>query len=285
MVTFANESMLPQLVTLWQKSFGDSTDYIRMFLAWNFDRIKTIVYVTDENTEIPVSVAYLLPVTYVEKGKADMPCWYLYAAATLPEYRGHGYFAEILKFVEQKLPEPMILVPGEESLISYYEKQGMHVWLKARKLNFNEGDSSHVGMARVSDISAEEYIKMRNSILAEMAALNEDGFMAWNEQFLKYICHENQYCSGEIKRITIAEEQFLVMYRVEDEVVKVLELITQTQVDACIHGLLDFINEKRITAGENSACEVAEILLQPTVMANSKLKVAQGEGYFNLIMA
>lgn len=285
MVTFANESMLLNLITLWQKSFGDSPNYIRMFLDLNFDRIKTIVYVTGEDTVIPVSVAYLLPVTYVEKGKADMPCWYLYAAATLPEYRGRGYFAEILKFVEEKLPEPMILVPGEESLISYYEKQGMHVWLKARKLNFNEGDLLRDKMACVSDISTEEYIKTRNSILTEMTALKEDGFMAWNEQFLKYICHENQYCGGEIKRITIAEEQFLTMYRVENEVVKVLELIPQTQVDACIHGLLDFINEKNLPDSKNTRSKAAEVILQPTVMANSKLKATQGEGYFNLIMA
>ena len=64
MVTYADKSMQPQLVTLWRQSFGDSPDYIGMFLDWNFDRIKTIVYVTEDDASKPVSVAYLLPVTY-----------------------------------------------------------------------------------------------------------------------------------------------------------------------------------------------------------------------------
>lgn len=283
MVTFADKSMLPQLVTLWQRSFGDSAEYIQMFLDWNFERIKTVVYVTEEELGIPASVAYLLPVTYMEKDKPDIPCWYLYAAATLPEYRGRGFFSEILKFVEERLSQPMILVPGEESLIAYYQKQGMHVWLKERKQHMAEKKSKDVPW-QVCDISVEEYISMRNRLLSENTTWKQDGYMAWDAEFLQYICHENHYCGGHIKQIYFGEKQFLVMYRMENEVLKVLEVLPQTDIDACSYNLLHYMSDKKSTDSK-TVCISAEVLLQPTVMATSKLKVEQEQGYFNLIMA
>lgn len=296
MVTLANKGMIPQLITLWQKSFGDSEAYISMFLDQNFERIKTIVYVTEDFPNIPVSVAYLLPVTYVKEGQEENKCWYLYAAATLPEYRGQGFFAEILKFVET-LPEPMVLVPGEESLIGYYEKQGMHKWLSERKSLFDIAIEKDVGRAReqlnssddsqvqVADISVEEYIALRESILANDESWKEAGYLNWSHSLMQYICHENQFCGGEIKQITIGKEHFLVMYRVDEDVVKVLELLPQTQVSECLTGLVDFVNESYKAYGNDQRCKTAEVILQPVVLATTKLEVPQEDGYFNLIMA
>ncbi len=296
MITLADKSMIPGLITLWQKSFGDSEAYISMFLDRNFDRIKTVVYVTEEIPSVPVSVAYLLPVTHVKEGQAECNCWYLYAAATLPEYRGRGYFAEILKFVEA-LPEPMVLVPGEESLIGYYEKQGMHKWLSERKSLVDIAIEKDAGQAReqlnssddsqvqVADISVEEYIALRESILADDESWKEAGYLNWSHSLMQYICHENYFCGGEIKQITIGKEQFLVMYRVDEDVVKVLELLPQTKVKECIAGLVDFLNEAYQVNGITRRCKNAEVTLQPVVLATSKLKALPEKGYFNLIMA
>lgn len=283
MITLADKSMIPGLITLWQKSFGDSEAYISMFLDRNFDRIKTVVYVTEEIPSVPVSVAYLLPVTHIKEGQAECNCWYLYAAATLPEYRGRGYFAEILKFVET-LPEPMVLVPGEESLIGYYEKQGMHKWLSERKRYVDVEIEKNALAIKVLDLSVEEYIALRESILADDEQWKEVGYLNWSPQFMQYICHENQFCGGEIKRITIDKEQFLAMYRVEEDAVKVLELLPQTKVEECVTGLVDFVNESLLTNGDAKKYKSAEVLLQPVVLATSKLKPLQEEGYFNLIM-
>ena len=278
MVTLADKSMLPHLIILWQKSFGDSEEYISMFLKQNFERIKTIVYVTEDNPSIPVSVAYLLPVTYIKAGQEMSKCWYLYAAATLPEYRGKGFFAEILKYVKN-LPEPMVLVPGEESLIAYYEKQGMHKWLSECKRVVDLTTEKATASVEVSELSVEEYISLREVLLEHDETLEKTGYLNWSSQFLEYICHENQFCGGEIKRITIGNKQFLSMYRVEEDVVKVLELLPQTHVNECLSGLVNFVNETK------QGCKAAEVMLQPTVLATSKLKESSGDGYFNLIMA
>lgn len=297
MVTYADKSMQPQLVTLWQQSFGDSPDYIGMFLDWNFDRIKTIVYVTEDDASKPVSVAYLLPVTYVLSNRSatdEISCWYLYAAATLPEYRGHGYFGDILTFIEENIPEPVILVPGERSLISFYEKRGLHVWLEERRKDICQNISESIDegteerkkevLAGISDISTDEYIKIRRDILAELSAGKQAGYVTWDEQFMKYICHENQYCGGAIKQITIADKQFLVMYRTEKQVLKVLELVPHTHVDECIKSLQSYLNARE-PHGQDAIYQTAEVMLQPTVMASSRFKADRNAGYFNLIMA
>ena len=109
--------------------------------------------------------------------------------------------------------------------------------------------------------------------------------MNWNEQFLQYICHENQFCGGEIKCITIEDKDFLVMYRVENEVMKVLELLPGINGDECISGLITAVNDSLLSERCNQKCNAAEVMLQPNVMATAKLEAASNRGYFNLIMA
>ena len=87
MVVFADKSREAELIEIWKQSFGDREEYIRMFFAWNLAKTMVLVYEVDGKA---VSVAYLLPVTYEKTGQKVVPCWYLYAAATLPEYRGRA---------------------------------------------------------------------------------------------------------------------------------------------------------------------------------------------------
>ena len=75
------------------------------------------------------------------------------------------------------------------------------------------------------------------------------------------------------------------MYRVENSVLKVLEMIPQTQIWNCINELIAAVNDNLPSEGCERMCKTAEVLLQPTVMANAKFKTASNRGYFNLIMA
>ena len=273
MGTFADKSKEKELIEIWRRSFNDSVEYIQMFWDWNASKARIVVYEVDGKA---VSVAYLLPVTYVEAGKSEVPCLYLYAAATLPEHRGHGYFGDILKFIRGKIPEPVILVPGETSLIHYYEKQGLYLWQEERLIEFfDESDTASVQEAGsdisvanyVSDISFEAYARQRDCVLAKA------GYMKWDKHFMEYICHENAVCGGKHKQITIAGEKYIAMYRVENRHLKILELLPQTNVEMCVQVLMQ----------ENS-CERATVCLQPNVMASENLATEKNKGYFNLTM-
>ena len=269
MVVFADKSKEMELIKIWQQSFGDSVDYIRMFLVWNAARTMIIVYEIDGKA---ISVAYLLPVTYKGQGQTDSSCWYLYAAATLPEFRGCGYFGEIMRFIQKNIPEPVILVPGEKSLIDFYEKQGLHIWLEENTLEIAY-DAEKMSAdyllkgACVKDIDVTEYLAERNH------ALTECGYMKWDEHFIRYIFHENMICGGKQKQIAVEGRKYIATYRIEDQNLKVLELLPQTCLEECVQLLF-----------QETGCKKAQVCLRPTVMATDKLKISANKGYFNLTM-
>ena len=284
MVVFADKSREAELIEIWKQSFGDSEEYIRMFFAWNLAKTMVIVYEVDGKA---VSVAYLLPVTYERAGQKAVPCWYLYAAATLPQYRGRGYFGEIMKVVREHIAEPVLLVPGEASLVSYYEKQGMRLWLKEQQFDscYNAESVSayykHKSFSQgsIKDLTAAEYAGKREKALAGTS------YIKWDEHFMNYICHENKVCGGAQKVVTFEDREYIVMYRIEGDMLKLLEILPQ---DICLmqQSLLD---KRKLEACvqlllRENGCKKAGVCLNPTVMVTDKLDICENQGYFNLTM-
>ena len=284
MVVFADKSREAELIEIWKQSFGDSEEYIRMFFAWNLAKTMVLVYEVDGKA---VSVAYLLPVTYEKNDQKSVPCWYLYAAATLPECRGHGYFGEIMKVVRERIPEPVLLVPGEASLVSYYEKQGMQLWLEEHCLDmYAHAEKASVkykneslAQGCIKDLTAAEYAVKRQKALAGKS------YIKWDEHFMNYICHENKVCGGAQKAVSLGGREYIVMYRVEGDMLKVLEILPQdtcslqqshldkTKPESCVQILL-----------KETGCKKARVCLNPTVMVTDKLEMCENQGYFNLTM-
>ena len=283
MIVFADESRKAELMEIWKQSFGDSDEYIRMFFDCNFSKIKVLVYEVDKKA---VSVAYFLPATYISEEDKSILCWYLYAAATLPEFRNRGYFGQIMKTVSETFPEPVFLVPGEESLISYYKKQGMQVWQEAQSIEvaldagmistFCKDNSEFLcdnGKFKIyfKDLNATEYISKRKD------ALSKSIHIAWNDHFMRYICHENKFCGGFQKEICVNGQKHITTYRVEGDVLKVLEMLpckeNLEQTHICIQALM-----------EENNCKKAVVCLQPTVMIIDKWDLCKERGYFNLTL-
>ena len=75
------------------------------------------------------------------------------------------------------------------------------------------------------------------------------------------------------------------MYRVEGDMLKVLEILPQdtcsmqqshldkTEPEACVQVLL-----------KETGCKKARVCLNPTVMFTDKLDICENQGYFNLTM-
>ncbi len=300
MIKAADKSMFPALIHLWQQSFGDSKEYIQMFLDWNFDKIKTIVYITENKT---VSVAYLLPTEYVpaaESCKAGsmmqkdashterecsgqvIQCMYLYAAATLPEYRGRGYFAEILAYIKENIPEPVFLVPGEKSLISYYERQGLYLWQRELRLqvpteitgnNQNEASFNRDAFNKCEyrHLSHEEYYNLREQ------ALEKKNHIRWDRDFMQYICRENQVCGGNQVCMVIDGAAYIAIYRTDGEVLHIRELLPQKCAEICVRTCAQLLLRK-------TGCKIAQICVQPPVMINRRLIQQNRDVYFNLTL-
>lgn len=108
------------IINLWHICFGDEERDILFYLEHRMTEDNMLAIYEDGKL---VSMASFLPTEYYLDGKYE-PARYVYAVATLPEYRGRGYASEILKFAGEWYGELLILAPAEKSLCEYYSKMG-----------------------------------------------------------------------------------------------------------------------------------------------------------------
>ena len=113
------------LTELWHNVFGDDYDYIDYFFEKAYPYCDTFITLSDGK---PASAFYLLP-CYIDYEGKRYKGKYLYAAATLPEYRGKGLMAELINeaiyYCRNSSDVDFIsLVPAEDGLYNYYRRFG-----------------------------------------------------------------------------------------------------------------------------------------------------------------
>lgn len=155
------------LIYLWNKVFGDDYGYIKNIYRDEFkDDILCFAHI--ENNKA-VSAFYLLKNTLKFEGKFYNG-YYLYSAATLPEYRKKGLMSKLIKeaqkFCEDSGCDYVSLVPANDELYHYYEKFGfqeaMHYWHNVFQSEFDESFVADV----ISDV--EQFSKFRYNYKGNM---------------------------------------------------------------------------------------------------------------------
>ena len=120
----ATRDDLPQIVHVWQTVFGDSEAYIRFFLDNRCALPHTLVYT---QSSVVVSQLFLLSAK-LKAAEKIFSVYYLFAAATLPQYRGQGYMGDLLRAAQQKClaekSDGIVLLPAGDGLYRYYERFG-----------------------------------------------------------------------------------------------------------------------------------------------------------------
>lgn len=129
---------------IWSTAFpGDTAEQRDLFFA----TVPTDRCLIAEVNGVPVSMVYSLPATLGEQRLQ-----YIYAAATLPEYRGRGIFGELLRFaLEIAKGEGCVgsfLHPAEPSLAAYYARFGYRAWTFCERVSGEAGAA--VPVARLS---------------------------------------------------------------------------------------------------------------------------------------
>ena len=118
---------LEQCRALYREAFGEDDIEFETALFENcFKYCKWI----EENGRI-VSMLFLLP-TVFKAEQQSIKGAYIYAAATLKEYRGNGYMSRLIE--EIKGDFPLFLRPANDNLINFYENLGFKT-LPAEKSN------------------------------------------------------------------------------------------------------------------------------------------------------
>jgi len=257
-IVFADETQYDHIIELWNQCFGDDRAYIELYLAERFESENMYVIYQDNR---PVSMASLLPVQVTINGSKEN-ARYVYAVATLPEYRNRGYASEIIKHAFEKYKEPLILQPADRDLQGYYEKQGFidvfgesPCWiyagrctkkaeipifppgsrdLKAAEETDVEQDLEMLGNWMVSDADEKEYKFVRDSFF------EGEGYVEWDEKAVAYAIKENQFCGGRTLLLirdteTKKSQKAVLMYRIEEDS---LHIVETTLDDVELHNIL-----------------------------------------------
>ena len=115
---------LTQLHALWKDVFGDEEGYIDLFFSRAFAGSHPFAVV--ENGEVQ-SALYLLD-CQLQSGARRYDGYYLYAAATKPQYRRRGLMRALIEeakaFMHETGKDFIVLVPATKPLYDYYEKFG-----------------------------------------------------------------------------------------------------------------------------------------------------------------
>lgn len=230
-----------ELVEIWQEAFGDNEEVIRSFMKKVHSGTKVVAYEADDRI---VSAAYLVPISYIKDENTTLDCYYLYAAATLTDYRGRGCFAHILRFVNERIDKPVILVPASKGLVGYYSGKGFRLWLTERDDAIAKFENT-----KAKAISKEEYCDFRKEVFMR------PGNAIWGNEMMGYICDEHLKAGGILAETIIDEARVVFM---------------------CIGSGKDWRILETICHNEN-------LRIYPTVMANNEI-FEEGKGYFNLTM-
>lgn len=213
---------------IWQTCFGDEEEYIEFYLGHRMTKENMLVIYADGR---PVSMASFLPVEYLCEGEY-LDARYVYAVATLPEYRGRGFASKILNFAKEKYGEPLILSPADESLMQYYEKLGFKRAFPDTRSTMD--CAADIQALEIKDsepfpcmepITAGEYLAVRDEKCAK------EGYVRWDEDAIAYAMELGESCGGNTVAVTCEddrkpdkqEKRDILMYDKEDDTLTILE--------------------------------------------------------------
>lgn len=113
-----------QLRELWHSAFGDGKDYINQFFS--IYKADSVAHTLSVGRQV-VSALYVLPFNLCVAGDS-VPAAYIYAVATLAEFRGRGYMRTLMSNVEELLRNRgmvyVFLLPASDELRNYYARLG-----------------------------------------------------------------------------------------------------------------------------------------------------------------
>lgn len=257
-VVFANASDWEYIAEIWNRCFGDTREYIALYQENRFENENMYVIYQDGR---PVSMASLLPVQVTINGRKEN-ARYVYAVATLPEYREQGYASQLIKHAAERCAEPLLLQPADRDLQRYYERQGfadafgespcwiyagrcvgkadIHVpssedgGLRAAEETVREEKPDILGSWLVSDVDAKVYKAVRDQFF------DREGYVEWDEKAIVYAIKENQFCGGRTLLLTEDREdqestKAVLMYRIEKDSLHIMET---TLDDNALHAIL-----------------------------------------------
>lgn len=204
MITTATSEHIEGIISLWQQAFGDSTQYINLFLENHAKPQNTLI---DFQNHMVCGMLFILPCQLVF-GHQTYRCAYLYSIATRKEYQGCGISTRLLEqahtLCTKRGYDVCTLVPATPFLFDFYQKRGYTSQGYIKTLSV-QADTvvSLTDIPTLRPISADEALSLRQQRFGS-------AYLAWDKPALDYIICENKFLGGEFYKFSWgAQTEFL----------------------------------------------------------------------------
>lgn len=191
------------LTELWKITFGDTEDYIGLFLSRHAPENTLIVRVDGRLA----GCTHLLPAELCGK-----PLLYGYAVAVDPAFRGQGLGRIMQKAVmDEALAGNFAYAvrPADTGLYDMYEKFGMHTAFYEQERIFENLPGSDI---KPEPMDAAGYLELRKKYLHE-----RPGTVVWDEAAIAYAIDETVFTGGGVLGFTLENGPAAALFRPDGE--------------------------------------------------------------------
>lgn len=158
---------VPQLKALWRIAFGDSEEYIDSFFSHFLRKDACLVAEADGQA---VSAMYILPGESVFPHRKNvLSAGYVYALATLPEYRSRGIGSAVYRAASGTAllsADAACVLPAEKGLYPFYETSGARPFSFLREARISRDELAGTEPRMAARFPALRYAGMRERILS-----------------------------------------------------------------------------------------------------------------------
>lgn len=181
MIEFAKPEMQPALSLLWQECFHDPAQYPDSFLS----RISlSRDCLTDVENGKLAAAAYFLP-AQIYNGEKTLQAHYVFAAATMPDFRSHGLMSALLARMavegEKRGDCFSAVLPSDEGLYRFYASAGYSSFFHVRLM-----DAARERLQALADENlpcAAPELNCLNTCRRQFLS-NSSGSLLWDDRML-----------------------------------------------------------------------------------------------------
>lgn len=228
MIMLSTPDMKRDLRALWKKCFPDSQMVIHFFFQHCYRPEQCLTVVRDGGV---VSALHLLSAQLVtENGRC--PVQYIYAAATLPEYRNTGCMTQLLQAAEELAVQRGIpftaVVPAGQSLFGYYERSGFVLYFETRTVRVKREELkqlAHRGREQRAQVSSRLLSSVRTDALRSGV-----GNVIWDRGAFSFAAAFQEIAKGEVFSADAAGDVGYAFFQQEEQTGVVTEIIAQESV-------------------------------------------------------
>lgn len=224
-VTFAQWNMRKQLSLLWQCCFEDlprPTDY---FFDNKYETRNCLVYEIDNKV---AAMVHLLPAQISQK-KGLFQAHYIYAAATLPEYREKGYMSKLIRGAaiagKNRGDKFSFILPASDKLYKYYGKFDYSTYFEMRFITLSKKELNNFAAGGHKNnvvLTSREIRLIRNADL-----LKQYGSIVWSTKAISYAMESNKLYGGRLISSKTGNKLSYALCRMGSEgICEVMEIVS-----------------------------------------------------------